>query len=121
MPVLLERFFGENAREDWGLPCPIALPVPGSLQGSRVGPLARTAQKASRYCLDFTVAGLRPDLAAVIPPSTWHSGGIGAKGTIDERSAIAWLVNQVNRFGLSVPNTRSPISGCTKPPMPPEP
>ena len=120
IPVLLGRFFGENAREDSGLPCPLALPVPGSLQGSRVGPLARAAQRASRYCLSFTVAGLRPDLAAVIPPSTWHRGGglerqrlqqLSAKGTIDERSAIAWLVNQVNRFGLSVPNTRSPISG----------
>ena len=91
MPVLLERFFGENAREDWGLPCPIALPVPGSLQGSRVDPLARAAQRASRYCLSFTAAGLRPDL--------------------DELNANAWLVNQVSRFGLRVPNTRSPISG----------
>ncbi len=41
--------------------------------------------------------------------------------TSDERSAMAWLVNQVNRFSLSVPNTRSPISGCTSAPMPPDP
>ena len=74
MPVLLERFFGENDREDWGLPCPLALPVPGSLQGSRVDPLARAAQRASRYCLSFTAAGLRPDLAAVIAPFIWQKG-----------------------------------------------
>ena len=107
---------------------PTALPVPGSLQGSRVDPLARAAQRASRYCLSFTAAGLRPDLAAVIAPFIWQKGIVAptsatalAKGTSDERNAMAWLVNQVNRFGLRVPNTRSPISGCTRPPIPPEP
>jgi hypothetical protein len=42
------------------------LPVPRSFQGSRVSPLARAAQGASRYCLSFTAAGLRHDLAAVV-------------------------------------------------------
>ncbi|QPN69933.1 hypothetical protein [Synechococcus sp. CBW1108] len=67
--------------------------------------MAKAAQRASRYCLGFTVAGLRPDLAAVIAPSTWQRGGLErqhlqlllAKGTSDERSAMGWLVNQVSR------------------------
>jgi hypothetical protein len=123
----------EKAHEDWDLPCPTVLPVPRSLQGSKVGPLARAAQGASRYCLSFTAAGLRPDLAAVIAGVYLEEGDWGrtktvvlernalqarsassgkrlelelrqrlqqlqaaqlellAKGTSDERSAMAWL------------------------------
>ena len=123
----------EKAHEDWDLQCPTALPVPRFLQGRRVGPLARAAQGASRYCLSFTAVGLRPDLAAVIAgvyleEGDWdrtksavlernalqaRSASSGkrlelelrqrlqqlqtaqlellAKGTSDERSAMAWL------------------------------
>ena len=100
--------------------------IPAGKQGRSIG---ESSPEGVSLLLSFTVAWLRLDLPAVIAPSTWQRGGLErqrlqqllAKGTIDERSAMAWLVNQVNRFGLSVPNTRSPISGCTRPPMPPEP
>jgi hypothetical protein len=107
--------------------------VPNSAAGAKV-----PAGKQGRSIGESSPGGvsLQPDLAAVIAPSTpgrlcqqWKAAGADAgsplellaKGTSDERSAMAWLVNQVNRFGLSMPNTRSPISGCTRAPMPPEP
>jgi len=40
--------------------------VPKSNASQLLIALARTAYKASRYCLSFTAAGLRPELAAVI-------------------------------------------------------
>ena len=86
----------ENAHEDWGLPCSTAPPVPRSTQGSKVRPLARAAQGASRYCLSFTAAGLRADLAAVIAGIYLEEGDwTRTKAAVLERNALqACLANR---------------------------
>ena len=107
--------------------------VPKSNTSQLLIALARTAFKASRYCLSFTAAGLRPELAAVIASIHLQEGDwartraavlernalqtrsastakrleselrqrlqglkpsqleLLAKGTSDDRSAMAWL------------------------------
>jgi hypothetical protein len=81
--------FVEKAHENRGLPCPTVLSVPKSKQGNRVGPLARAAQGASRYCLSFTAAGLRPDLAAVMAGIYLEEGDwVRAKAVVLERNAL---------------------------------
>ena len=63
--------------------------MPGSLQGSRVVPLARAAQGAPRYSLSFTAAGLRPDLAAVIAGIYAEQGDWSrTKAAVLERNAL---------------------------------
>lgn len=81
--------FVENRDQDWLLPCSPAQPVPRSPQGSRGVPLARAAQRAPRYCLSFTAAGLRPDLAAVIAGIHREEGDwIRTKAVVLERNAL---------------------------------
>jgi len=124
----------------WDLLCPTAPTVPRSQQISREVPKPATKRRAlrvapePRYCLSFTAAGLRPELAAVIAAIHLEEEGdwartkaavlernalqarssssskrleselrqrlqqlqaaqleLLAKGTSDERSAIAWL------------------------------
>lgn len=63
--------------------------MPRSLQRRRGVPLARAAQGASRYCLSFTAAGLRPDLAAVIAGVYLEEGDWGrTKTAVLERNAL---------------------------------
>ncbi|NBW64115.1 MAG: DUF1819 family protein [Synechococcaceae bacterium WB4_1_0192] len=112
----------------------VASSVPGLARCCQLISLPRTAPQASRYCLSFTAAGLRPELAAVIAgihleeQGDWNrtktavlernalqarSASTGkrleselrqrlqclnarqmellAKGTSDERIAMAWL------------------------------
>ena len=64
--------------------------VPKSNASQLLIALARTAFKASRYCLSFTAAGLRPELAAVI--AAIHLEGEGdwdrTKAAVLERNAL---------------------------------
>lgn len=94
----------ENAHEDWGLPCSTAPPVPRSTQGSKVRPLARAAQGASRYCLSFTAAGLRADLAAVIAGIYLEEGDwMRTKAAVLERNALqARSANSGKRLELEL-------------------
>lgn len=63
--------------------------MPRSRKGSRGGPLARAAQGASRYCLSFTAAGLRADLAAVIAGIYLEEGDwTRTKAAVLERNAL---------------------------------
>ena len=51
--------------------------------------LARTAFKASRYCLSFTAAGLRPELAAVIASIHLQEGDWArTRAAVLERNAL---------------------------------
>jgi hypothetical protein len=67
-----------------------AIPVPRSARSCQLIALPRQAPQASRYCLSFTAAGLRPDLAAVI--AGIHLEGEGdwsrTKSTVLERNAL---------------------------------
>ena len=64
--------------------------VPKSNASQLLIALARTAFKASRYCLSFTASGLRPELAAVI--AAIHLEGEGdwarTKAAVLERNAL---------------------------------
>ena len=64
--------------------------VPKSNASKLLIALARPAFKASRYCLSFTAAGLRPELAAVI--AAIHLEGEGdwarTKAAVLERNAL---------------------------------
>ena len=57
---------GETPQRNAFLASFTAIPVPRSARICQLIALARSAPKAPRYCLSFTSAGLRPELAAVI-------------------------------------------------------
>jgi hypothetical protein len=127
--------------------------VPGSIRCCQLIALPRKAPQASRYCLSFTAAGLRPELAAVIAgihleeQGDWgrtkaavlernalqaRSASTGkrleselrqrlqclnasqlrllAKGTSDERSAMAWLA-VIKRIQIAADLTRQVLLG----------
>jgi hypothetical protein len=64
--------------------------VPTSGRSCKLIALARPAAKAPRYCLSFTAAGLRPDLAAVIAAIHLEEQGDWArtKAAVLERNAL---------------------------------
>ena len=63
--------------------------VPVLIYRIRVSPLARAAQGASRYCLSFTAAGLRSDLAGVIAGIYLEEGDwTRTKAAVLERNAL---------------------------------
>jgi len=88
--------FVEDAHEVWDLLCPTAPPVPRSQQISREVPKPATTRRAPRvapeprYCLSFTAAGLRPELAAVIAGIHLEGEGDWArtKAAVLERNAL---------------------------------
>ena len=84
--------------------CLAAPPVPRSKQGRKVRPLARAAQGASRYCLSFTAAGLRADLAAVIAGIYLEEGDwTRTKAVVLERNALqARSANSGKRLELEL-------------------
>jgi len=127
--------------------------VPGLARCCQLIALPRPAPQASRYCLSFTAAGLRPELAAVIAgihleeQSDWgrtkaavlesnamqaRSASTGkrleselrqrlqclnarqmdllAKGTSDERTAMAWLA-VLKRIEIAADLTRQVLLG----------
>jgi hypothetical protein len=67
-----------------------AIPVPRSARSCQLIALPRQAPQASRYCLSFTAAGLRPDLAAVIAGIHLEEDGDWArtKAVVLERNAL---------------------------------
>ena len=67
-----------------------AIPVPRSARICQLIALARSAPKAPRYCLSFTSAGLRPELAAVIAGIHQEEQGDWArtKAAVLERNAL---------------------------------
>ena len=67
-----------------------AIPVPRSARTCQLIALARSAPKAPRYCLSFTSAGLRPELAAVIAGIHQEEQGDWArtKAAVLERNAL---------------------------------
>ena len=125
--------------------------VPKSNASQLLIALARTAFKASRYCLSFTAAGLRPELAVVIASIHLQEGDwartraavlernalqtrsastakrleselrqrlqglkpsqleLLAKGTSDERSAMAWLA-VLKRIEIAAELTREVLT-----------
>jgi hypothetical protein len=129
------------------------MPVPRSGRSYQLIILARPAAKAPRYCLSFTVAGLRPELAAVIAGIHLEEQGdwtrtkaavlernalqarsartskvletelrqrlqcltspqlqLLARGTSDERSAMAWLA-VLKRIEIAADLTREVLLG----------
>jgi hypothetical protein len=127
--------------------------VPGLARCCQLIALPRTAPQASRYCLSFTAAGLRPELAAVIAgihleeQGDWsrtkttvlarnalqaRSASTGkrleselrqrlqcltaaqlrllARGTTEERSAMAWLA-VLKRIQIAADLTREVLLG----------
>ena len=67
-----------------------AIPVPRSTRTCQLIALASSAPKAPRYCLSFTSAGLRPELAAVIAGIHQEEQGDWArtKAAVLERNAL---------------------------------
>jgi hypothetical protein len=67
-----------------------AIPVQRSIRSRSLIALVRPAAQASRYCLSFTAAGLRPDLAAVIAAIHLEEEGDWArtKTAVLERNAL---------------------------------
>lgn len=68
----------------------VASSVPGLARCCQLIALPRTAPQASRYCLSFTAAGLRPELAAVIAGIHLEEQGDWGrtKTTVLERNAL---------------------------------
>jgi len=66
------------------------MPVPRSGRSCQLINLARPAAKAPRYCLSFTAAGLRPELAAVIAGIHLEERGDWArtKAAVLDRNAL---------------------------------
>jgi len=85
----------EDAHEAWDLLCTTAPPVPRSQQISREVPKPASKRRADkvaeepRYCLSFTAAGLRPELAAVIAGIHLEEGDWSrTKVVVLERNAL---------------------------------
>lgn len=123
------------------------IPLPRLLPSQLLLALARSAEQATRYCLSFTAASLRPELASVIAQvhleqGDWHKTKAAvlernalqarsastakrleselrqrlqtlnpsqlellARGSSDERSAMAWLA-VLKRIAIAVDLTR---------------
>lgn len=65
------------------------IPVPGLRRSLLLIALARTAEQASRYCLSFTAASLRPELASVIAQVHLEQGDWRkTKAAVLERNAL---------------------------------
>lgn len=65
------------------------IPVPGFRRSLLLIALARTAEQASRYCLSFTAASLRPELASVIAQVRLEQGDWRkTKAAVLERNAL---------------------------------
>lgn len=144
---------GETPQRNAFLASFTAIPVPRSARTCQLIALARSAPKAPRYCLSFTSAGLRPELAAVIAgihqeeQGDWartktavlernalqaRSASSGkrlelelrqrlqcltssqlqllARGTSDERNAMAWLA-VLKRIEIAADLTREVLMG----------
>jgi len=81
---------GETPQRNAFLASFTAISVPRSARSCQLIALPRPAPQASRYCLSFTSAGLRPELAAVIAGIYLEEQGDWdrTKGTVLERNAL---------------------------------
>lgn len=81
---------GETPQRNAFLASFTAIPVPRSARSCQLIALPRPAPQASRYCLSFTSAGLRPELAAVIAGIHLEEQGDWArtKAAVLERNAL---------------------------------
>lgn len=144
---------GETPQRNAFLASFTAIPVPRSARSCQLIALPRPAPQASRYCLSFTSAGLRPELAAVIAGIHLEEHGdwartktavlernalqarsarsskvletelrqrlqcltgpqlqLLARGTSDERNAMAWLA-VLKRIEIAADLTREVLMG----------